>query len=212
MTPGEPMKRILQFLRTTLVGGILFLVPIVVLAVVLDKALVLTRRIVDPLAEHLPVHSVIGLRTPILLAIALMVLFCFLAGLLAHAAFARRLVNRLETAVLSRMPGYELMKRAGESMLGVEKESSYVVVLVRLDDTWQLALQTGQLDNGLLAVFIPEAPGLQSGAVHFITADRVRPTGVPLAAAMKILQQYGAGSGALQRSLSAAGAADTKLG
>jgi uncharacterized membrane protein len=64
------MKRLLKFLRTTLVGGLLFLVPIIVLVVILGKALALAHQLVDPLAEHLPVHSVIGLRTPMLLAIA----------------------------------------------------------------------------------------------------------------------------------------------
>jgi hypothetical protein len=70
------MKPMLQFLRTTLVGGLLFLVPIIVLVVVLGKALVLAHQLVDPLAEHLPVHSVVGLRTPILLAIAIIMLKC----------------------------------------------------------------------------------------------------------------------------------------
>ena len=101
----DAMKRILQFLRTTLVGGLLFLVPIMVLVVVLGKALALAHKLVDPLAEHLPVHSVIGLRTPILLAIAIIVLFCFLAGLLARKALAKKLVRGLETAVLANVPG-----------------------------------------------------------------------------------------------------------
>ena len=62
------MKPLFLFLRTTLVGGLLFLMPVVALVVVLGKALAVARQVVAPLAEHLPVHSVIGLRTPMLLA------------------------------------------------------------------------------------------------------------------------------------------------
>jgi uncharacterized membrane protein len=73
------MKGIPQLIRTTLVGGLLFLVPITVLGIVLGKALALGHKLVGPLAARIPVQSVIGLRTPALLAISLIVLLCFLA-------------------------------------------------------------------------------------------------------------------------------------
>jgi len=196
------MNRFAQFLRTTMVGGLLFLVPLVAIAIVVEKALAITRRFLDPLADHIPVHSVLGLQRPVFLAIAVVILFCFLAGLFARAAIAQTLVEHLEKGVLSRIPGYELMKRVGESMLGVEKQGAYPVVLVCLGDTWQLALQTGQVEDGMVAVFIPCAPNPQSGAVYFIPTARLKPSGISPAAAMKILQHYGAGSGAVQRSLS----------
>ena len=104
------MKNILQFLRTTLVGGILFLVPIVVLVIVLGKALGLAHKLVDPLAEHIPVHSVIGLRTPVLLAISAIVFFSFLAGFVARTKLAQKIINGLEAAVLSNVPGYQSSK------------------------------------------------------------------------------------------------------
>jgi len=193
------MKRILKLLRTTLVGGILFLVPIVVLAIVLGKALALAHKVVAPLAAHIPVESVIGLRTPALLAIGVIVLFCFLAGVLARAAAAKALVGRLETAVLSNVPGYEFLKGMGESMLGVEKEGAYQVVLARFDDSWQIGFQIEALENGLVVVFLPGAPSPQSGAVYLMSSDRVTPVGVPPAATLKCLKRLGAGSKELLR-------------
>jgi uncharacterized membrane protein len=132
------MKPTLQFLRTTLAGGVLFLVPIIVLIVILGKAAAIAYKLVDPLAARLPFESLIGLRTPVALVIGLIVLFGFL-------------VERLE--------------------------------------------------NGSVAVFIPGAPNPYSGAVYFMTADRVRPAAVPPAAAMKCLKRLGAGSNALLRCL-----------
>jgi uncharacterized membrane protein len=64
------MKGSIQFLRTTVIGGLLFLVPIVVLAVVLKNAFILAHKVVEPLAANL--HIDLGLHTPRLLAIALM--------------------------------------------------------------------------------------------------------------------------------------------
>jgi len=100
------MKGFLHFFRTTLVGGILFLVPIVVLIIVLSKALAIAHKLVDPIAARLPFESLIGLRTPHVLAITLLLIFCFVAGLFARTALAKRSVNWLESAVLSNVPRY----------------------------------------------------------------------------------------------------------
>src|SRR5207247_8641502 len=89
------MKKFGHFLRTTLVGGILFLVPIVVLIIVLNKALAIAHKLVDPLAARLPFESLIGLRTPHVFAIALLVIFCFVAGLFARARLAKKDVGLL---------------------------------------------------------------------------------------------------------------------
>jgi len=202
------MKRLLQFLRTTLVGGLLFLVPIAVLAMVVGKALAVVYKVVEPLAEHLPFHSVIGLRTPVLLAVAILVGFCFLTGFFARTVLAQKLVRRLESSVLRNVPGYQLLKGMGESMLGVEKEGAYPVVLVRFDDAWQLGFQIETLENGLVAVFIPDAPNPQSGSVHLLTPDRVTPANIPPAAALKCLQRLGAGSRTLLGGLPLPAAAD----
>jgi uncharacterized membrane protein len=191
------MKRLLQFLRTTLVGGLLFLVPIVVLVIALGKALAVVHKIVDPLAEHLLVHSIIGLRTPMLLALGVIVAFCFLAGFFARTVLAQKLVRRLESSLLSNVPGYQLLKGMGESMLGVEKQGAYPVVLVRFDDAWQIGFQVEVLESGLVAVFIPDAPNPQSGSVHLLTTDRITPANIPPATALKCLQRLGAGSKAL---------------
>ena len=195
------MKNILQFLRTTLVGGVLFLAPIVVLVIVLGKALALAHQVVDPLAEHIPVHSVIGVRTPMLLAIGVIVLFSFLAGFFARTAAAKRLVSRLETTVLSNVPGYEFLKGMSESMLGVEKQEAYPVVLARFDDSWQIGFRIEGPENGLVVVFIPGAPNPQSGSVYFMTPDRITPANLPLGATLKCLKRLGAGSHALLRGL-----------
>src|SRR5439155_24568062 len=96
-----------HFLRTTLVGGILFLVPIVVVLIVLNKALAIAHKLVDPLAARLPFESLIGFRTPLVLAITLLVIFCFVTGLFARTALAKRSVGWLESSVLSNVPGYQ---------------------------------------------------------------------------------------------------------
>ena len=98
------MSGLLRFVRTTIVGGVLFLVPLVVLGAIIGKALQIAHRVSDPLTARLFPEA----PPPLLLAAAVivLVLFCFLAGLLAVTAPARRVVGWLESALLSKIPGY----------------------------------------------------------------------------------------------------------
>jgi uncharacterized membrane protein len=191
------VKEILGFVRTTLVGGILFLLPIIVVVVIVGKALGITNKVVAPLATHLPVSSSIGLATPKLLAIALLILFCFLAGSFARTAIARKMDNWLETALLSNVPGYEFVKSMSQNVLGADSQMAHSAVLVRIEDAWQLAFLVERLEEGHVAVYVPGSPNPQSGSVYFMTEDRIRPMDIPASSVLKCLKRCGLGSNAL---------------
>ncbi len=74
MDPRSSLKPKLKFLRTTLVGGLLFLVPIMVLVMIFGKAVTIAHQVIDPLTEHLPFQSILGLQTPVLMAVGLVLL------------------------------------------------------------------------------------------------------------------------------------------
>ena len=112
------MKTIAQFVRTTIVGGLLFLAPIVVLIVILAKALDYAKKGLNAVVVHIPAVSELSAGAATALSVALVAFVCFLAGLLAHTVIAQRLVNALESSVLSKIPGLRLSetgerKRAG---------------------------------------------------------------------------------------------------
>jgi uncharacterized membrane protein len=189
------VSRLLKFVRTTLVGGVLFLVPLVVLSAIIGRALQVAHRVIDPLTTRLFPDA----SRPVLLtsAVLALVLFCFLAGLLAVTAPARRVVGWLEGALLSKIPGYTFLKSAGASALGVETTVQYPVVLARIEDSWQFGFVVEKMADGNQAVYVPGSPNPLSGAVYFMGADRIRATQIPMHAAMKCLRRLGAGSAAL---------------
>src|SRR5208337_2781878 len=152
------MKGIVKFVRTSLVGGILFMLPIVLMAIIIGKALAIADKIVGPLAAHLPEDSVFGLDMPRLMAIGLLVLFCFLAGVFARTKLAQKGVIWLETTVLSNLPGYEFFKNLSGNLLGHETKQTFPTVLARIEDAWQLGFLIERLEDGQVAVFVPGTP------------------------------------------------------
>jgi uncharacterized membrane protein len=188
----------LHFLRTTLFGGIFFLIPAVALIAIIGKALSLLHKLLDPIAARLPFESVIGLKTPMLLAIFILIALCFLAGVYSRTSLARKSVDLVEQSILLKIPGYALFKSLGESLLGIEGGGGGTVpVLVRWDEAWQIGIRVGEPAFGHVAVFFPDVPTPQSGSVLLVSEDRVIPANVPISSVMKFMKGYGAGATAL---------------
>ena len=187
------MKRLVRFIESTIRGSIWFLIPLVVLLVILDKAHQITSKIVTPIAHLIPVDSILGLGVPRVLAVVAIVLFCFLAGFLAKIRTARKSIDWLEATLLSNLPGYEFMKSIGANLVGLEDDGNHQVVLARIEEAWQIGFLMETLENGHHAVFVPDAPRPWSGSVYLMTEDRFKRLDVSLPAALKCLRRFGHG-------------------
>ena len=191
------MKKLMYMVRTTIVGGALFLTPFVIILFVLGKAHKVIQTMVTPIAERLPFESVIGLETPRGLAGLLLVLICFVAGLFARTSRAKKLVNWLETAILSNLPGYSFMRSVGEEFAGNDPTDSHQSVLVCLDDAYQLGVLVERLSSGHVVVFLPGAPKPWDGDVMIVEESRVKLLSPSSKLAVSCLQQLGGGVGGL---------------
>lgn len=193
------MHQILRFVRTTLVGGLLYLVPIVVLLAILGKAVQVAHQFSPPVLELVEAAGLGGILTPQVVAVLLLILFCFAAGLFARTVVAKRFSRALESKVLANLPGYEFIKGVSENLAGVDTGSTHAPVMARIEDAWQIAFVVDRLDDGHLAVYVPGVPVSRSGSLYFMTADRVRPLPVPLKSALQALRHMGVDSNELLR-------------
>jgi len=186
------------FFRTTVLGGLLFILPFAVLIIVFGKVAKALRPPIDWLAGFVPFESLIGLKVPVLLTTLAIFAICFLAGLFGRTRAARRLVAMVETSLLSKIPGYSLLRNISDDIGGAHSESAQKVVLVRFDDAWQIGLKIEELTGGeLVAVFIPDSPTPQTGTVLLVTPDRIQPTNIPMITAFSCLKDRGNGIGSI---------------
>ena len=98
------MKAISHFLRITVLGGVLFLAPIVVLAFILDKAFGFARRALKPMTTIIPDRFVSGVTAEAIMAIVLIAMLCFLAGLFARTRLAQQIVASWSLRCCPRFP------------------------------------------------------------------------------------------------------------
>lgn len=188
------MKSFLQFVRTTLSGGILFLLPLVLLMGILNKAHEIFLKISKPLIGKLP--NLIGnFDLHNLIAILILVSVCFISGLLFKLKLTKRWVRRLEENVLSYLPGYALLKSIVAGAVGEEIEHGLSTVMVYNQDeeAWGIGFLVEEGD-GLCTVFFPEAPRHDSGEVKIVPAANVKKVKVSSYKTAKSLKSYGKGA------------------
>ena len=81
-----------------------------------------------------------------------------------------------------------------EGLAHVENAKSVHPALVSIEGGWQIGYLLEPLENGWVAVFLPQAPTPMSGNVMYMPADRVRPLGITMVQAMAIVERMGVGS------------------
>jgi len=184
------MRGVYQFLKSTLLGGLVVLVPAVVLSAVVVWTFNVVLKIIVPVFEWLPDKSVGGVSLTVLAAVGCLVGVCFVAGLCAELTVIRRLRYRADQLALF-VPGYALMKHAGANLVGIE--SSLKTVLVRFEASWQIGFLMLTLPDGRHVVFVPGVPKALVGTLHILAADRVEVLAMSVTEALDVLSRLGVG-------------------
>lgn len=180
-------------IKTTMLGGILFLVPFVFIVMILEKAFSLAHKIAVPIKAIFPGGYFFGIN---LIIVAVILGICFLAGMLARKSAIAKRVGQLDKVFTTSLPGYMQIKSALGGRFGSHDgdETEMQPVLVR-DKTGgaRLGFAVERDPNGLVVVFFPGVPNPQSGSASVVPAEQVEDLDMPAYKATDILQFYGRG-------------------
>lgn len=151
------MKKIAAFIKTTIVGGIVFLVPVVLIVMVLGKAFELTMKLAKPMAQFIPLESFAGIALANIVGLLILALVCFIAGMIARTSLANKAVQKAESGFLWQIPGYSFAKGMTDSIGNHDGPAALQPVFARLDDCWQIAFEVERMTDGKVVVFLPGA-------------------------------------------------------
>jgi uncharacterized membrane protein len=182
---------VLRFLWTTLLGGVVVILPVALLVVGLLAAVDWVRAGLAPAVGWIPST----LRYPTLIAAGGVLGVCFVAGILVRTAVGRGLGRLAEKGVLNRIPGYGVFRTLSRGILG-EDRAGLQVVRVALDDHELLGFLMERAPDGRCVIFIPSVPTPAVGSLIIVPLDRVRILDVPVKQAIASLGQWGIGSAA----------------
>jgi len=184
----------MQFLKTTIIGGLVFMVPVVVVVAILGKAFAIMMLVAKPLGALIPMDSIGGIAFANLLALMAIFLCCFIAGVIAQSAIAKKAHDVIDSALLT-IPGYELVKGFTDSMNSSEEAAnSLLPVLVHFDDNGQIGFEIERDEEGNVVVYLPGAPSPWSGSVAYFKEERVKSLDISIPEAMASIRNLGRGS------------------
>jgi len=190
---------LVKMLKATAVGGLLFLLPLIVVTLLLGQAVRIASIVTQPISNLLTLDDVIGPTGEKLLAAVGLAVVALGAGLVARTKLGRSMRRGFEHSFLGALPQYQMIKSMAEGLAQVEKAEGVSPALVSIEEGWQIGYLLEPLDNGWVAVFLPQAPTPMSGNVMYFPAERVRILDISMAQAMMIVKHMGIGSaGALR--------------
>ena len=191
------MQSLYQFLKTTLIGGLVVLVPVAVSVYIISAVIRQVLSVLAPIAKELHVESVGGIAVVELAAVLLVIAACFLFGLMVRTTVGQTLGSWLEEKVLNLLPGYQLMKKVSLQFAGGSEAAHWTPVLIKVGESRQIGFLVEEHSSGEVTVFIPSAPAVSIGAVHLVKAELVEKLDVSMGKVVDCITQLGIGSSTL---------------
>lgn len=188
----ERIGKSFGFLRTTALGGLFFLLPLAVLGALLGYVYSIVSVVYEPLKERIPVSTAAGMAALFAIAVGIVLLLCFISGIIARRAIGRKFSKTVEKQLMTVFPKYAVYKDLlADNIGGPDNIPSLTPICVRFNDFHQLAFEADRLVNGMVAVYLPGAPDAWIGRVILVSADRVEPVDMPFSEFLSILENLG---------------------
>jgi len=123
------MKRLLGFLKATLLGGVIFVLPTWLAVLLVVKAVMHLQIFVKPVTAELPESA-----APRIIAVLLLIALWFVVGLLIQ------------------------IRGFGAQLTEFEKSSTFQTALIEIDDALVPGFFVEERSNDRCTVFVPSAP------------------------------------------------------
>ena len=188
------MKQLGEFLKTTLLGGLLVLLPVLLLYLLLAEMLPLIIALATPIADLFPKGTFDRINFPVLIALILLVGASFVIGLALRSAAGRRMGGWIEQNALGRFPAYSALKGLTKGFVGAEEGEAFRPALLSSQDgERELAYVIEDHGDGQLTLLLPWSPTAFAGSVKIVNQDRIELLDSNLGEFTKVLGHWGVG-------------------
>ena len=200
------MEKLKNFLKTSLLGGVVVILPVAILVSVTLWLFDLVTGLIEPLTRLLISDSQLNEKAAEILVIILIVLTCFFVGVLVRTRLGDFLYRFIETRILKLAPAYSMIKETVLQIFGSRKDSPFSsVALVQVfgNETLMTAFITDKHEDGSFTVFVTTGPNPTSGLIYHLEGRFVHPVDIPVQDAMRSIISCGAGSAQLMQGFTA---------
>jgi len=186
------MKRYGDFAVKALVSGFLIVLPLYLAVLLMLKGMKALAGLGRPLATlHPPGWPV---AAGVALAVFIVVTICFVLGVAALSRRGRAVLERIEIAVLVKIPVYTLVRDLTQQLAGRGRGHAWKPALAQMAGGLVLAFIIEDAGDGRYTVFIPSVPSPFRGSVYILHRERVHPLNASFAQTVQVLSRWGSGA------------------
>lgn len=190
------MNKLMEFSKTTIIGGLLVILPVTLIALLLMKAITIVQKVLEPIMSLLPEEVIL----PKVIALFIVVGLCFLTGLILRTQIGRQTYQAGER-LLDRIPGYTLLHSLSRQIAGEGEGITFAPALVEIEEALVPAFLVEEHEEGSYTVFISAIPTPTVGSLYILPRERVHPINIPFGKVIKCVTSWGVGSGELLRAM-----------
>ena len=188
------MKVLVEFLKTTLMGGLLIVFPLLLFYILFGELLDAIVALATPIADLFP-EGTFALRAPDILAALLILGASFLFGLAVRLQWLAGLGRWLESRTLAYIPFYRAVKLLSRGLIGTTGSDTFLGgLLINENGTQELVYIIEEFADGRMAILVPFAPASFTGSVKIVDGAMVTPLEVSAGEVSKVIAHWGVGT------------------
>ncbi len=193
------MIKLGKFIRTTLMGGLLVVLPIALTFFLMRWIFNFVSGQISPLTKLIVGNSETLKIVGDAISIAIIIIVFFLIGLTVKTRLGKYLFSRFEDHILRIAPGYSLFKETLKQLVGQHNRPFSSVVLGRVfgNETLMTGFITDEHKDGRLTIFFPSALNPTTGLLCHMRGEDVTRVDVSVETAMRTIIGCGAGASKL---------------
>lgn len=158
----------MNFLKTTLLGGLFVLLPLILLWLGLSEIAGLLVTMATPIADLFPAGVFDKVTAPAVVAVILLVGASFILGLAAKSAMINRLGRKFEDGVLEKVPMYRMLKIVSSALIDTDKSDISAAMVSDGSGGGDPCYVMEKHQDGRATVLLPWSPASFAGSIKVV--------------------------------------------
>jgi uncharacterized membrane protein len=185
----------IKFIKTTIIGGVVVIIPIAIIFVVLADAYQQLITATAPLTEKMPFGPFTNAILATLIITLIIAIIFFIAGMLLNTFWGKNIHKWVDKNFFQRIPMFSTLQELTERVAGIEN-SNFPVVEIDLYGTGNkmLGLVVETLPDGRLMVFTPSSPVITVGQLFIVNKDAIKILDASIADTIECISRMGLGA------------------
>ena len=187
------MRRFFRSIRTNILYGTVFLVPVAAFVLVAYYIFGVWKEILLPFSNQLGLSTIESRALAVVMAIVALLAICFIIGFFIRTRLGAWTFEHLEKRLFSQLPGYNIIA----SMLRgfADEKSAYPPALVTLfpNGPAVLGFVVEETNGPNLTIYVPNTPMITIGQVYLVDRQNVKFLKGTTMEAANCMSQWGIG-------------------